>query len=225
MFSNFNGTSGDVDVVTHEAGHALNAYLIANNRFALELGCGGMETAETHSMSMEFFAWPYLDGFFPKVGDAQRYRFQHALDALSFLPYGTMVDEFQHRIYAEPDLTPAGRNAVWLELEAKYRPYIDQRGIPYLERGTRWQYQMHIYETPFYYIDYCLAQTAAFQFLLASQADYADAFARYLHLSEQGGEKLWTDLLTEAGFRSPFAPGALAQLAAQVEPLIRRQNI
>ena len=225
ILANFNGTSGDVDVVTHEAGHALNAYLIANNRFALELGCGGMETAETHSMSMEFFAWPYLDAFFPKAGDAERYRFQHALDALSFLPYGTMVDEFQHRVYAAPDLTPAERNAVWLELETKYRPYIDQRGIPYLERGTRWQYQMHIYETPFYYIDYCLAQTAAFQFLLASQTDYADAFARYLHLSEQGGEKLWTDLLTEAGFRSPFEPGALAQLAAQVEPLIRRQNI
>ena len=198
ILANFNGTSGDVDVVTHEAGHALNAYLIADNRFALELGCGGMETAETHSMSMEFFAWPYLDAFFPKAGDAERYRFQHALDALSFLPYGTMVDEFQHRVYAEPDLTPAERNAVWLELEAKYRPYIDQNGIPYLERGTRWQYQMHIYETPFYYIDYCLAQTAAFQFLLASQDNYDDAFARYLHLSQQGGEKLWTDLLAEA---------------------------
>ena len=214
-----------MDVVTHEAGHALNAYLIADNRFALELGCGGMETAETHSMSMEFFAWPYLDAFFPKAGDAERYRFQHALDALSFLPYGTMVDEFQHRVYAEPDLTPAERNAVWLELEAKYRPYIGQSGIPYLERGTRWQYQMHIYETPFYYIDYCLAQTAAFQFLLASQDDYDDAFARYLHLSQQGGEKLWTDLLAEAGFRSPFEPGALAQLAARVEPLIRKHTV
>ena len=221
ILANFNGTSGDVDVVTHEAGHALNAYLIADNRFALELGCGGMETAETHSMSMEFFAWPYLDAFFPKAGDAERYRFQHALDALSFLPYGTMVDEFQHRVYAEPDLTSAGRNAVWLELEAKYRPYIDQSGIPYLERGTRWQYQMHIYETPFYYIDYCLAQTAAFQFLLASQDDYDGAFARYLHLSQQGGEKLWTDLLAEAGFRSPFEPGALAQL----EPLIRKHTV
>ena len=84
---------------------------------------------------------------------------------------------------------------------------------------------MHIYETPFYYIDYCLAQTAAFQFLLASQDDYDDAFARYLHLSQQGGEKLWTDLLAEAGFRSPFEPGALAQLAAQVEPLIRRHTV
>ena len=101
----------------------------------------------------------------------------------------------------------------------------DQSGIPYLERGTRWQYQMHIYETPFYYIDYCLAQTAAFQFLLASQDDYDDAFARYLHLSQQGGEKLWTDLLAEAGFRSPFEPGALAQLAAQVEPLIRKHTV
>ena len=224
IFANFNGTAHDVEVITHEAGHAFAAFT-ARDIFPMDNQSPTLESCEVHSMSMEFFAWPYLDAFFPKAGDAERYRFQHALDALSFLPYGTMVDEFQHRVYAEPDLTPAERNAVWLELEAKYRPYIDQSGIPYLERGTRWQYQMHIYETPFYYIDYCLAQTAAFQFLLASQDDYDDAFARYLHLSQQGGEKLWTDLLAEAGFRSPFEPGALAQLAARVEPLIRKHTV
>lgn len=225
ILANFNGTSGDVDVVTHEAGHALNSYLIANNRFALELGCGGMETAETHSMSMEFFAWPYLDTFFPNPGDADKYRFEHALDALSFLPYGTMVDAFQHAVYEQPDLTPAERNALWRSLEKEFRPHIGLDGIPYLEQGTRWQYQMHIYETPFYYIDYCLAQTAAFQFLLAAREDYDGAFARYLRLSKQGGEKVWTQLLAEAGFRSPFEPGALADLAAQLKQLIRSLEV
>lgn len=223
ILANFNGTAGDVDVMTHEAGHALNAYLIADNRFALEIGCGGMETAETHSMSMEFFAWPYMDKFFG--ADAAKYRFAHALDALSFIPYGTIVDAFQHIVYENPDMTPAERKAAWLELEHQYRPHISMDGMTYLEEGTRWQYQMHIYESPFYYIDYCLAQTAAFDFLLASQEDYDDAFARYIRLSKQGGEKLWTDLLPEAGFRSPFTPGALKELAEKVEALLEKIKV
>ena len=218
ILANFNGTAGDVDVVTHEAGHALNAWLIADNRFALELGCGGMETAETHSMSMEFFAWPFMDMFFGTSAD--QYRYMHALDAFSFLPYGTAVDAFQHIVYENPDMTPAERNAAWLKLEGQFRPHISMEGIPYLEEGTRWQYQMHIYETPFYYIDYCLAQTAAFCFLLASLEDYDDAFRRYLRLSRQGGEKLWTALLEEAGFPSPFTPGALKDLTGRVETLL-----
>ena len=218
ILANFNGTAGDVDVVTHEAGHALNAWLIADNRFALELGCGGMETAETHSMSMEFFAWPYMEQFFG--ADAAKYRYMHALDAFSFLPYGSAVDAFQHLVYEKPDMTPAERNETWLKLEAQFRPHISMEGIPYLEKGTRWQYQMHIYETPFYYIDYCLAQTAAFCFLLKSREDYDDAFSRYLRFSRQGGEKLWTELLEETGFPSPFAPGALKNLAGRVQTLL-----
>ena len=218
ILANFNGTSGDVDVVTHEAGHAFNAYLIADNRFALELACGGMETAETHSMSMEFFAWPYMEKFFG--ADAGKYRYMHALAGFSFIPYGTMVDAFQHRVYENPDMTPDERDALWLELEGEFRPYLSFEGMPYLEKGTRWQYRMHIYEMPFYYIDYVLAQTAAFNFLLASRRDYADAFARYLRLSKHGGEMVWTDLLAEAGFTPPFVPGALGSLAAEVEALL-----
>lgn len=218
ILANFNGTAGDVDVITHEGGHALNSYLIADNRFALELNCGGMETAETHSMSMEFFAWPYMEHFFGE--NAEKYKYMHALDALSFLPYGTIVDAFQHIVYENPDMTPDERDATWLELEHKFRPHISMDGMPYLEKGTRWQYQMHIYESPFYYIDYVLAQTAAFNFLLASREDYDDAFARYIRLSRQGGEKVWTDLLEEAGFTSPFEPGALKTLAEKVEALL-----
>ena len=223
ILANFNGTEGDVNVVTHEAGHALNSYLIADNRFALELDCGGMETAETHSMSMEFFTWPHMDKFFGE--NADKYRYMHALDALSFIPYGTIVDAFQHIVYENPDMTPDERDAAWLELEHKFRPHISMDGIPYIERGTRWQYQMHIYESPFYYIDYCLAQTAAFGFLSASLEDYDDAFARYLKLSRQGGEKLWTDLLEEAGIASPFTPGALHELAEKVEAVLEKIKV
>lgn len=218
ILANFNGTSDDVDVVTHEAGHAFAAFMTADNRFAAELSVGGMETAETHSMSMEFLAWPYMQAFFG--AGASKYKFMHLLDALSFLPYGTIVDEFQRRIYTEPHLSPAERKSVWLELEARFRPYLTLAGTPYLEEGTRWQYQMHIYETPFYYIDYCLAQTAAMQFLLASQKDYADAFARYVRLLRQGGEQVFTALLTQAGLRSPFEPGSLSDLAREVAALL-----
>ena len=223
ILANFNGTAGDVDVVTHEAGHALNFYLIADNRFAYELQSGGMETAETHSMSMEFFAWPYMERFFGP--DAEKYKYMHALESFSFIPYGTIVDYFQHIVYENPDMTPDERDALWLELEKKYRPHISFEGMPYLEKGTRWQYQMHIYESPFYYIDYVLAQTAAFNVLLASRKDWDGAFARYLRLSKQGGEKVWTELLEEAGFTPPFVPGALGTLAGEVESLLEEIRV
>lgn len=220
ILANFNGTSGDVDVVTHEAGHAFAAFMTADNRFSMELDVGGMETAETHSMSMEFFAWKYMEKFFGE--GAKKYQFMHLMDALSFLPYGTIVDDFQRQVYEKPEMTPQERKAVWRELESAYRPYVSAEGIPYLEEGTRWQYQMHIYETPFYYIDYCLAQTAALQFLLAAQKDYDDAFGRYVHLLSQGGEQTFAALLTEAGLRSPFEPGALRQLAGEIETLLQK---
>ena len=117
-------------------------------------------------------------------------------------------------------MTPAERKAAYLELEKKYRPYLGLEGIPYLEEGTRWQYQMHIYETPFYYIDYCLAQVTALQFLLLSLKDYDDAFARYFKLLSTGGEKFFTELLAEAGLRSPFEEGSLSGVAREMEALI-----
>ena len=220
ILANFNGTAGDVDVMTHEAGHAFNAFLIADNKFALEIGCGGMETAETHSMSMEYFAWKYIHKFFGE--DAKKYKYMHALENFSFIPYGTMVDAFQHIVYENPEMTPAQRNEAWLELERKFRPHIQLEGIPFIEEGRRWQYQMHIYESPFYYIDYCLAQTAAFGFLLASQEDYDGAYARYIRLMKQGGETYYEDLLKEAEIPSPFQEGALQTLSEKVETLLRK---
>ena len=210
ILANFNGSCGDVDVMTHEFGHALAAHFACEqNNF--ELDVGGMETAECHSMSMEFLCWKYMDKFFGDM--APKYRKRHLLDALSFIPYGVIVDEFQHVMYENPDMTPAQRKQVYLELEEKYRPYMSLAGIPYLEEGTRWQYQMHIYESPFYYIDYCLAQTVAIGFLVASTENYDDALEKYLAFVKCGGTKAFEQLIEDAGLASPFKDGALATLA------------
>ena len=218
ILANFNGTSDDIDVITHEAGHAFADYMTAGNRFSMELGIGGMETAETHSMSMEFFAWKYIGKFFG--GNAEKYKYMHVFESLSFIPYGTIVDYFQHLVYTNPEMTPAERKEVWNRLEAQFRPYLSTEGIPYLSEGTRWQYQMHIYESPFYYIDYCIAQATAFQFLLESRKDYGDAFKRYVRFLSQGGEQLFGDLVAEAGLKSPFEEGALKETSRGIEALM-----
>jgi len=218
ILANFNGTSSDIDIMTHEAGHAFAFYMTANNRFSAELSIGGMETAETHSMSMEFFAWKHIKKFFGE--NAEKYKFMHTFDAFSFIPYGTIVDYFQHIIYSHPEMTPAERNDTWNKLEAQFRPYMSTEGMTYLSKGTRWQYQMHIFETPFYYIDYCLAQVVAFEFLLESRKDYDDAFKRYARFLSHGGELIFSDLTDEAELKSPFKDGALEGVAKDVEKLL-----
>ena len=219
IFANFNGTTADVDVLTHEFGHSFAAYTSDKNNIDFDDACG-METAECHSMSMEFLCWPYMDRFF---GDrAGGYRFKHLSDALSFIPYGCIVDEFQHLVYENPDWTPAERDKASLELEKTYRPYLTFEGIPYLEEGTRWQYQMHIYESPFYYIDYCLAQTVAFGFLVLSDKDHDEALRRYKKFVAAGGTIPFRDLVKRAGLSDPFGEGTLDSLAASVSEILQK---
>ncbi len=221
ILANFNGTTGDVDVLTHEFGHAF-AMKKALDKADCELGIGGSETAECHSMSMEFFSWPSMNAFFGEDGD--RYRRKHLISALDFIPYGVMVDEFQHEIYANPDLTPAERKNVWLNLEKKYRPYMDYDNLPYLSLGTRWQYQMHIYESPFYYIDYCLAQTVAIGFLCASRENYDAALDAYIKFCQTGGEISFPELIENAGLSNPFEDGALDKMAKKTLDIINSFN-
>lgn len=213
ILANFNGSCGDVDVITHEFGHALAANFVFYGG-DMDLDVGGMETAECHSMSMEFLSWKYTEKFFGESANA--YRKKHLLSSLSFIPYGVIVDEFQHEIYDHPDYTPEERKAVYRRLEEKYRPYMDFKDIPYIEEGTRWQYQMHIYETPFYYIDYCLAQTVALWFLVKSRENYQKALDDYLTFLKTGGQKSFEALLETAGIPSPFKEGSLKELSQKV---------
>ncbi|WP_301110190.1 M3 family oligoendopeptidase [Sporosarcina sp.] len=214
IFSNFNGTSGDIDVLTHEAGHAFQVY--SSRTIGIpEYIWPTSEAAEIHSMSMEFFTWSWMDYFFGEHAD--RYRYTHLIEGVLFLPYGVAVDEFQHRIYEQPELTPAERKAIWTELENTYLPSRDYDGHPYLEQGGFWQRQGHIYEVPFYYIDYTLAQICAFQFWKRSLDNFDSAWADYVTLCKLGGSKSFLELLKEAHLQSPFEDGTVQDIVDSIK--------
>ncbi|GHV06758.1 oligoendopeptidase F [Clostridia bacterium] len=203
IFANFNGTTGDIEVLTHEAGHAFAGYSATRNP-AIKLysqRSATYESCEVHSMSMEFLTWPWMENFFD---DAKKFRYAHLAGAFSFIPYGCIVDEFQHIAYENPNLTPAERNAAYLDLERKYRPHLDFAGVPFFEEGRRWQIQSHIYERPFYYIDYCLAQTVALHFWSLAQSDRKAAWEKYKTFVSFAGTKTFTELLAAAKLPSPF---------------------
>ncbi|MCJ8009207.1 M3 family oligoendopeptidase [Lederbergia wuyishanensis] len=214
IFSNFNGTSGDIDVLTHEAGHAFQVY--SSRDFEIpEYSWPTYEACEIHSMSMEFFTWPWMELFFQDETD--KYKFSHLSGALLFLPYGVAVDEFQHFVYENPEATPAERKQAWKEIEKKYLPHRDYDGNEYLEKGGFWQRQGHIYESPFYYIDYTLAQICAFQFWKKSQENHEEAWKDYIHLCKQGGSKSFTGLVKEANLISPFEEGCVASVIGTIQ--------
>lgn len=201
IFSNFNGTSGDIDVLTHEAGHAFQTY--CSRHLGLEeYYFPTSEAAEIHSMSMEFLTWPWMNLFFN--GQTEKYYFAHLSHSLIFLPYGVAVDEFQHHIYEHPDLTPAARNAYWRTLEKKYLPHKIYEDNDFLEQGGFWQRQAHIYKHPFYYIDYTLALICAFQFWIKANQDRDQAMKDYIRLCREGGSKSFLQLVNVAGLQSPF---------------------
>ncbi len=214
IFSNFNGTSGDVDVLTHEAGHAFAFYRAARKGYLSALMSPTMEGCETHSMSMEFLTAPWHESFFGP--QARKYEIFHCEDSLIFIPYGCMVDEFQHIMYEQPELTPDERNGIWLELEKKYRPWMDYEDLPSFSRGARWQQQPHIYMNPFYYIDYCMAQTMAFQFWMASLENREDAWKKYLAFVDQGGSRTFEELVQNAGMKLPYAPGCIRETGVAI---------
>ena len=211
IFSNFNGTAGDVDVLTHEAGHAFASYMAEKHIDLLSMHLPSMEAAETHSMSMEFFATPWYELFFKH--QTKKYEVSHLEGTLNFIPYGCLVDHFQQVVYEHPEMTPQERNEAWLKLEKRYRPYLDLEGIPFYERGAGWQRQNHIYASPFYYIDYCLAQTVALQFWLEIEKDWDQAWVKYKEFVKRGGTDTFLGLVKGAGLTSPMEDGCLRSIA------------
>ncbi|MBR6322016.1 MAG: M3 family oligoendopeptidase [Lachnospiraceae bacterium] len=214
VFANFNGTSADVDVITHECGHAFQGYLVRDEKIAEHRDIT-METAEIHSMSMEYFTYDYMDRFFGERADD--YRTMHFEDACAFLPYGCMVDEFQHIIYEKPELMPAERKLVWKELEKVYRPDTDFDGDPFFGEGGWWQRQGHIFGAPFYYIDYVLASVCAMQYKVKMDEDYRAAWASYLALCRLSAKKFYREELREAGLDIPFEDGTIEKLTANLK--------
>lgn len=214
IFSNFNGTSGDIDVLTHETGHAFQVYRSSWIEIP-ELLWATYESSEIHSMSMEFFTWNWMEKFFKE--DTNKYKYLHLSSAIKFIPYGVLVDHFQHKIYENPDLTPNERKNIWRELEKIYKPHSDYSENPFLEKGTWWFQQAHIFEMPFYYIDYTLAQICALQFWKKMNKDYKESWNDYLNLCYEGGTKSFLNLLKVAKLKSPFEDGCVKDIIVDVE--------
>jgi M3 family oligoendopeptidase len=213
IFSNFNGTSADIDVLTHEVGHAFQVYMSRGFETS-EYYWPTSDGAEIHSMSMEYFAYPWMDNFFN--GEADKYRYSHLVDSLLFLPYGVAVDEFQHGIYENPEWSPLQRKQLWSAIEKKYQPHKDYDGNKFLLQGGFWQTQAHIYQSPFYYIDYTLAQICAFQFWLKARTDKDAAFKDYVRLCKAGGSKSFLELVEYAGLQSPFQSETVTSIVNQI---------
>lgn len=214
IFSNFNGTAGDIDVLTHEAGHAFQVY---SSRWieTPELNFPTYESCEIHSMSMEFFTWPWMESFFKE--DTEKYKFSHLGGAIKFIPYGIVVDAFQHFVYEFPEATPAQRKAVWRDLEKQYLPQKDYSGCDFLERGCWWFQQAHIFNSPFYYIDYTLAQICALQFWKRMHDNRETAWNDYVRLCEVGGTKSFLGLVDYANLKSPFEDGCVSSIIADIK--------
>lgn len=214
IFANFNGTSGDVDVMTHECGHAFQGYLTRNYEIA-EHNNITMETAETHSMSMEFFTDKWMDLFFGNRGDD--YRKMHLEDAIAFIPYGCMIDEFQEIMYTKPELTPCERREVWKQLEKEYKPHLAFKENEFFSDGRTWQMQKHVYNWPFYYIDYCLAQTCALQFKIKMDENHKDAWQKYIAFCLESAKDYFPNMLHNAQLESPFEDGFMKELVQKIK--------
>lgn len=213
IFSNFNGTSGDIDVLTHEAGHAFQSYMSMDYELP-EYGFPTYEACEIHSMSMEFITWPWMDLFFKDEVD--KYKFSHLAGAISFIPYGVTVDEFQHYVYENPEATPEMRKTKWREIEKKYLSFRDYEDNDFLNRGGFWFKQGHIFQTPFYYIDYTLAQVCAFQFWIKDREDHEKAWEDYIRLCKAGGSLPFLELVKLGNLENPFVDGTISKV---VRPL------
>lgn len=214
IFSNFNGTQADVETLTHEAGHAFQVYNSMNIR---PVNCiwPTYESSEIHSMSMEFLTWPWMKNFFEE--DIEKFYYLHLGGSIKFIPYGILVDHFQHVVYENPQMTIAQRKQIWRDLEKQYLPHKDYSECPFLDKGTWWYRQSHIILNPFYYIDYTLAQVCALQFWKRSLHNDKEVFQDYLRICKIGGSQTFTKIVKAANLKVPFVDNCLKDVMTCVD--------
>ena len=214
IFSNFNETADDIDVLTHEAGHAFQLYMSREIEMP-EINFPTFESCEIHSMSMEFITWPWMELFFKE--DTQKYKFTHMSSAIKFIPYGVLVDEFQHYIYENPNMSKDERKSTWRNLEKLYLPHKNYEGCDFLEKGTWWFKQGHIFKNPFYYIDYTLAQICSLQFWKKVRENKTEGWEDYIRICKVGGRKSFLEIIKIGNLNSPFKDGCVESVIDNIK--------
>ncbi|MCU0425103.1 MAG: M3 family oligoendopeptidase [Candidatus Kapabacteria bacterium] len=223
IFSNFNGTSDDIRVLTHEAGHAFQVYCSSQEQPLLDYFWPTMEACEIHSMSMEFLTWDWMEKFFGKK--TPQFRYAHLEEAVTFLPYACAIDEFQHWIYANPNASPQDRKAQWQAMERTYLPWRKYGNAPFNAAGALWQTQLHVYLYPFYYIDYALAQLCALQFWKRHQNKDTSALQDYIAICRIGGSKPFLEIVQAAHLQSPFEAATMKGIVTEAASWLDAQAV
>ena len=218
VFSCFNGTIDDMSVLAHELGHAFAGYQAMRHQKISDYTMCATDIAEIHSMSMEQFTYSYAEQFFGN--DADKYRFAHLQDAITFVPFGVAVDEFQHIIYENPNLTPKERTYEWHKLEEKYMPWRKYENDEFFERGGYWYHKIHIYLYPMYYINYTLTTMGAMEFKKRFEEDRESAWEDYLKLCNAGGSLNYLGLLKLANLSVPFEEGSVRKAMSYAKEII-----
>ena len=221
VFSCFNQTIFDMQVLSHELGHAFAAFRASRIQPVQEYYFSSTDIAEIHSMSMEQFAYPYAERFFGE--DADKFRFAHLQEALTFVPFGVAVDEFQHICYAHPELTPKERTYEWHKLEEKYMPWRTYQDDEFMDRGGYWYHKLHIYLYPFYYINYTLTTMGAMEFKKKHAQDPKAAWKDYLALTDVGGSRSYLETLRLANLAIPFEAGGVKRAVEYAEKILEEE--
>ncbi|HPW52960.1 MAG TPA: M3 family oligoendopeptidase [Erysipelotrichaceae bacterium] len=218
IFSNFNGTSADIDVLTHEAGHAFQIYLASRYQKSMMSIGSSSEINEIHSMAMEHFAYDWMPLFFGEKAD--KYLYAHLTDSLTKIPYMVAVDEFQHRVFENPKMSARERRAAWHQIEKIYLPWRSYDGNRFMTEGGYWLQKQHIFIYPFYYVDYALAQVCSYELYIKSLKDRQSAWKDYVGLCQKGGSMGYFDLLKSSNLKNPFKKETLQDIVCQVEEVI-----
>jgi M3 family oligoendopeptidase len=213
VFCNSVGTPEDVKTLVHEFGHALQGWR-SRDIVPVHMRSPTLEACEIHSMTLELLVHPFMATFFGS--DADAFKLEHLRSTLLQVPYMAAIDEFQHEVYAM-GLDAAGRGDLWERLAGEFLPGFDWSSEPWLARN-RWLTQLHVFQYPFYYLDYALARLVSWELWLRSLDDRDGAIATYLELCSLGGTKPFRQLVTEAGLGDPFDGAVIERTVQRMRP-------
>ncbi len=224
IFMNAAGTIGDLITMMHEGGHAVHSFL-SHELPLSSLKEYPMEIAELASMSMELFSMEHWDVFFTDTDELKRAQVEELERVISVLPWIATIDKFQHWLYTHPGHTNEERTAEWLKIMDEFSTHqTDWSGFEDY-RAVFWQKQLHLYEVPFYYIEYGIAQLGAIAMWRQYRGNKQQALENYKKALAQGYTKTLPQLYETAGIQFNFSPAYVAELGQFVKERLNEMGV